>query len=148
VGFLTCLSWHASMYTTSVGAHHRHVDLHGTSSLSSSYMVKMCLQWYFSEEAQAANVASGGKNVLDSAIGALTKGLSARCVDDYEIDKTGTSVVHLLLEGKIAQATLLAWKAYDTEEVFRKETGLTNAKLLSYEPLDTQASFCMLCWTV
>lgn len=67
--------------------------------------------------------------------------LSGRALDDYEGNQDENevqSIVPVMLEGKIAQATLFATHAYADEEEFRKNTGLTDAKLLSCEEQDTQ----------
>lgn len=37
----------------------------------------------------------------------------------------------------------MAWHAYDNEETFREKTGLRNARLLEFLPLDTQ---CYVAW--
>ena len=49
-----------------------------------------------------------------------------------------TSIVPVLLEGKVAQATLFATHAYAEQETFREKTGLSNARLLSCDEQDTQ----------
>ena len=54
-------------------------------------------------------------------------------------------MVALILEGKIAQATLLAWRAYEDEAVFRKLTGLHDARLLTHVQLDTQVLLHLCC---
>ena len=68
--------------------------------------------------------------------------LSGRALDDYEgsaaDDIEAESIVPVMLEGKIAQATLFATHAYAEEEDFRKNTGLLNARLLSCDEQDTQ----------
>lgn len=69
-----------------------------------------------------------------------TEGLRGRCVDDFELGTgRGGSVAQTVLAGKVAQAMLLAWRAYDSEADFRKTTGLEHARMVEYKPDDTQA---------
>eukprot|EP00892_Ulva_mutabilis_P000708 jgi/Ulvmu1/10638/UM066_0018.1 len=77
-------------------------------------------------------------SILPGAFGANSHGCRGRGCDDFAARKPSASVVALILEGKIAQATLLAWRAYEDEAAFRKLTGLEHAKLLTHEQLDTQ----------
>lgn len=94
-----------------------------------------------------AGAAAGAAGAAGAAMGRMlpqrgsvtTSGLSSRCVDDYELtDGSKADLAAVLLEGKIAQATLLAWRAYDDEASFRKATGLEGARLVEYAPEDTQ----------
>lgn len=57
------------------------------------------------------------------------------CLQDEE---EAESIVPVLLEGKVAQATLFATHAYGEQEDFREKTGLSNARLLSCAEQDTQ----------
>jgi hypothetical protein len=95
----------------------------------------------------ALNVAGAAAGHAGAALGRIrpqqgsvtTSGLSSRCVDDYECTRgSKADLAAILLEGKIAQATLLAWCAYDDEATFRKATGLEGARLVEYAPEDTQ----------
>ena len=68
-----------------------------------------------------------------------TRGLRGRCRDDFELGAArGGGVAPTVLAGKVAQAMLLAWRAYDCQEDFRKATGLTTARMVEYAPDDTQ----------
>lgn len=90
--------------------------------------------------AAAANAAATWYSKAFGSAKAMA--LSGRALDDYEgsaaDDIEAGSIVPVMLEGKIAQATLFATHAYAEEEDFRKNTGLTNARLLSCDEQDTQ----------
>lgn len=91
-----------------------------------------------SGERRRAGAVSAVASMLPNMFGAGDGGLQCRGCDDFAARKPSASVVALILEAKIAQATLLAWRAYEPLLAFRELTGLHNARLLTHEQLDTQ----------
>lgn len=89
-----------------------------------------------------ADAVSAVAGLLPGARGSSGGGLQCRGCDDFAARRPSASVVALILEGKIAQATLLAWRAYEDEEAFRRATGLEHARLLTHAQLDTQVCRC------